>query len=103
MPNNSIMNKILLPALLTGTLFILSCGQGGDPVAKKKAELQKLKDQQAGLVTQIQKSEDELAKLDPASAKKEKTKLIAFLPVAPASFTHFIELQGKIDALNIAL
>lgn len=97
------MNKILLPALLTGTLFILSCGQGGDPVAKKKAELQKLKDQQAGLVTQIQKSEDELAKLDPASAKKEKTKLIAFLPVAPASFTHFIELQGKIDALNIAL
>ena len=37
-----------------------------------------------------------------SSAKKEKTKLVAFQPVAPAPFTHYIELQGKIDALNIA-
>jgi membrane fusion protein, multidrug efflux system len=103
MPNNSIMNKILLPALLTGTLFILSCGQGGDPVAKQKAELQKLKDQQVDLNAKIQKAEEALGKVDSSSAKKEKTKLVAFQPLAPAAFTHFIELQGKIDALNIAL
>ena len=96
------MNKILLSALFTGTVLFMSCGQTADPVAKKKAELQKLKDDQAALVSKIQKAEDDLAKVDSSAAKKEKTKLIAFQPVAPVSFTHFIELQGKIDALNIA-
>ena len=96
------MNKIFLSALITGTVFFMSCGQTGDAVAKQKAELQTLKDQQAALSTKIQKLEDALAKEDPSSVKKEKTKLIAFQPVVPAVFTHYIDLQGKIDALNIA-
>ena len=103
MPNNAIMNKIFLSALITGTLFLMSCGQTGDAVAKQKTELQKLKDQQADLSAKIQKAEEALGKVDLSSVKKEKTKLIAFQPVAPSSFTHYIELQGKIDALNIAL
>jgi membrane fusion protein, multidrug efflux system len=95
------MNKIFLTALTTGILFLMSCGQTADPVAKKKAELQELKNQQATLVTKIQKTEIELGKID-SSDKKEKAKLIAFQPVTPENFTHYIELQGKIDALNIA-
>ncbi len=87
--------------LLTGTLFIISCSQTADPIAAKKAELQKLKDEQAALITKIQKAEEELGKID-SSSKKEKAKLVAFQPVVPISFTHYIELQGKIDALNIA-
>ena len=97
------MNKLFLSALITGTVFFMSCGQTGDPVAKQKAELQKLKDQQADLTAKIQKAEEGLGKVDSSSVKKEKTKLVAFQPVAPTAFTHFIELQGKIDALNIAL
>jgi membrane fusion protein (multidrug efflux system) len=97
------MNKIFLAALLTGTCLIISCGQSGNDVAKQKEELQKLKDQQAALATKVQKAEEALSKVDSSSAKKEKTKLVAFQPVAPAAFTHYIELQGKIDALNIAL
>jgi membrane fusion protein (multidrug efflux system) len=96
------MNKIFLSALFTGTLFLISCSQAGDPVAKKKEELQKLKDQQSALVTKIQKAEEALGKVDSSSIKKEKTKLVAIQPVTPADFTHYIELQGKIDALNIA-
>jgi membrane fusion protein (multidrug efflux system) len=96
------MNKIFLYTLLTGTIFFISCGQSGDPIEKKKAELQSLKDQQVALVTKIQKAENELAEIDPSSVKKEKTKLVAVQPVIPTDFTHFIELQGKIDALNIA-
>jgi len=96
------MNKIFLYTLLSGTIFFISCGQSGDPIAKKKAELQRLKDQQVALVTKIQKAENELAEIDPSSVKKEKTKLVAVQPVIPTDFTHFIELQGKIDALNIA-
>jgi RND family efflux transporter MFP subunit len=97
------MNKIFLSAVLTGTLLIASCGQAVDPVAQKKAELQKLKDAQSDLSKKIQTAEDELAKLDTSSsAKKEKAKLVAVQAVAPISFTHYIDLQGKIDALNIA-
>ncbi len=97
------MKKIFLTALTTGTVLLMSCGQTGDPVAKQKAELQKLKDQQAALATKVQNAEEALGKVDSSSAKKEKTKLVAFQPVAPVAFTHYIELQGKIDALNIAL
>ena len=43
-----------------------------------------------------------MSKVDSSFAKKEKTKLVAFQAVTPGGFTHFIELQGKIDALNIA-
>jgi membrane fusion protein (multidrug efflux system) len=96
------MNKIFLSALFTGTILFMSCGQGGDPITKKKVELQSLKDQQVALVTKIQKAEQELAEIDPSSVKKEKTKLVAIQPVVPTDFTHYIELQGKIDALNIA-
>jgi RND family efflux transporter MFP subunit len=46
--------------------------------------------------------EEELSKLDTSFAKKEKTKLVAIQVAAPGNFTHFIDLQGKIDALNIA-
>jgi len=96
------MNRIFVSALLTGIVLMSSCGQTQDPVAKQKAELQKLKDEQASLSAKIAQAEEALSKIDSSSAKKEKAKLVAFQPVLPASFTHYIELQGKIDALNIA-
>jgi membrane fusion protein, multidrug efflux system len=96
------MNRILSFALLTGIVLMTSCGQTGDPIAVQKAELQKLKDDQANLVAKIQKSEEALAKMDTSSVKKEKAKLVAFEAITPTPFTHYIELQGKIDALNIA-
>ena len=102
MPKHPIMNKIFLSAVLTGTILFISCSNAGDPVVKKKAELQSLKDQQAALVTKIQQTEKELSDIDSTSVRKEKSKLIAFQPVVPTSFKHYIELQGKIDALNIA-
>ena len=96
------MNKIFLSALLSGSLLFISCSQAGDPISKKKAELQALKDQQAAIASKIQKAEEELSKIDSSSVKKEKTKLVAFQTVIPTDFTHYIELQGKIDALNIS-
>jgi RND family efflux transporter MFP subunit len=95
------MNKMFL-SLLTIALLVFSCKQAGDPVAQKKAELQKLKDAQADLSKKIQQIEDDLAKIDTSFAKKEKAKLVAVQAVAPGNFTHYIDLQGKVDALNIA-
>jgi RND family efflux transporter MFP subunit len=102
MPNNFFMNKIFLSVLATASLLVVSCSQTGDPIAKKKAELQKLKDSQLDISNQIRKVEEELSKLDTSFAKKEKTKLVAIQVAAPGNFTHFIDLQGKVDALNIA-
>ena len=96
------MNKIFFPLIITAVLLIVSCGPSADPVAKQKDELAKLKDQQAELTTKVQKAEEALAKVDSSSIKKEKTKLVAIQPVKAVNFTHFIDLQGKIDAFNIA-
>jgi len=97
------MNKIFLSALITVSLLVVSCSQSGDPIAKKKAELQKLKDNQADLSKKILAAEDELSKLDTSFGKKEKTKLVAVQAATAGNFTHFIDLQGKIDAQRFFL
>jgi len=97
------MRNTILSSVMAGTLLMISCGQPANPVAEKKAELKELKEQQSALATKIQKAEADLALIDTSSNKtREKTKLISFQSVTPGTFNHFIELQGKIDALNIA-
>lgn len=97
------MRNTILSSVIAGTLLITSCGQPANPVAEKKAELTALKEQQSALATKIQKAEADLALIDSSSDKsREKAKLVSFQPVTPGTFNHFIELQGKIDALNIA-
>jgi len=99
------MQKILHTALFATTILLVSCGAKNNDsaaVKEKKAKLEALKKQQEQLNTDIAGLEKELAKLDPASAKEEKAKLVATTAVAPETFTHFIDLQGKIDAVNIS-
>jgi len=99
------MKKMLTAIILGLTVMISSCGSSAadkdSPLEAKKIELSKLKDQQVKLTKQIADLEAELAKLDP-STKAEKAKLVAITTLAPVSFTHYIELQGKIDAENIS-
>ncbi|MDI9363528.1 MAG: efflux RND transporter periplasmic adaptor subunit [Flavobacterium sp.] len=91
------INKIMLYAALVA---ITACG--GSDVTKKKAKLEKLKKQQAEVTTNIATLEAEIAKLDPASVKAAQTKLVAIAPIATNTFTHYIDLQGKIEAVNIS-
>ncbi|HET6996696.1 MAG TPA: efflux RND transporter periplasmic adaptor subunit [Chitinophagaceae bacterium] len=92
--------KIVSAALF---IFILaSCGSGakdkkGD-VGDKKVELEKLRKQKGQLDADIKKLEDDIAKLDPSS--QEKTKLVSVAPVAEQDFTHYIDLQGRVEADN---
>ena len=87
--------------IISTMLLLAACG--GDNISKKKAELEELKKQQATTTENIAKLEAEIAKLDPASAKQEKAKLVTLAAVAPEQFTHFIDLQGKIEAENISI
>ena len=92
--------RIMKYTLSIVAMFILaSCGNSAKDsnatLNDKKAELQKLKDQS-------KKLEEDITKLDTAAAKAEKPKLVALTTIAPETFTHYIDLQGKIESENIS-
>jgi len=91
-----ILNASLVAALV---LTLAACGSSSKDsnatLTDKKAELQKIKDQQ-------KKLEDEISKIDTAASKAEKAKLVTLTTIAPESFTHYIDLQGKIESQNIS-
>ena len=100
------MNKLLMITTISVAVIITSCS-GGAKDAKgelndKKVKLEKLKTEKTKLDTDIKKLEDEIAKADPAS-QKDKAKLVAVAPVTQQDFTHYIELQGKVDAQDIVV
>lgn len=80
---------------------IASCGGGKQKgqLGDKKAELEKLKKEQKEVNDKISKLETEIGLLDPASVN---SKLVTVEAVGTSSFSHFIELQGKVDAKNTA-
>ncbi|HKC37608.1 MAG TPA: efflux RND transporter periplasmic adaptor subunit, partial [Chitinophagaceae bacterium] len=67
----------------------------------KKVKLEKLKKEKTTVETDIRKLEEEIAKLDPAS--QGKAKLISVAPVTQQDFTHYIDLQGKVDANDVVV
>jgi membrane fusion protein (multidrug efflux system) len=88
------------------TAFLLiSCGGGAKDEKGKtgdmKAQLEKLKKQKNELDAEIRQLEESIAKADPKSAQQAK-KLVSVDTIRTSDFSHFIELQGKIDAEGIA-
>ena len=101
------MKRILQYTFIAGFALVLaSCGAGAKEkkgsLGEKKATLEKLKTDQVTLSTKIKSLEDEIAKLDTSAGKSDKAKLIAITPVLTEDFSHYIDLQGKIDADNIS-
>jgi RND family efflux transporter MFP subunit len=100
------MNKFLMILTLAAATIITACS-GGAKDAKgdlndKKVKLEKLKSDKAKIDGDIKKLEDEIAKLDP-TARKDRAKLVSAAPVIQQDFTHYIELQGKVDASNVVV
>ena len=100
------MNKFLMMLTVATALIIASCS-GGAKEAKgdlndKKVKLEKLKTDKSKLDADIKKLEDEIAKADP-SGRKDRAKLVSANPVTQQDFTHYIELQGKVDASDIVV
>ncbi|MBC7848882.1 MAG: efflux RND transporter periplasmic adaptor subunit [Chitinophagaceae bacterium] len=85
-------------------VLIVACGssakeeKGG--LADKKQELAKLKTDQTAVNDKVRKLEDEIGKLD--SSTLVRPKLVAITALSTENFTHYIDLQGKIDAENIS-
>ena len=99
------MQKTVKFVLVGLSFFLASCGaktsDANNTIAEKKTQLEDLKKQQQKLSGDIAALEAEIVKLDPSS-KTEKTKLVSVAPVTPQNFTHYIELQGTIDAEDIS-
>lgn len=107
---NTVMNSLysfrlqgftlMMVAVLFGAPACTSKDQSKGDLAGKKARWQQLKSEQLKLTQEIQQLEQDIRSLDttaPATAKQ-----VEVITLAPANFTHFIDLQGKIDAEDIS-
>ena len=99
------MQKILNITLAASVvLLIAACGSSSKEkkgeAGDLKVKLEKLKKEKNGLDLQIRQVEEQLAKADPSSVQTQK--LVSVDTLRIQDFTHFIELQGKIDADNVA-
>jgi RND family efflux transporter MFP subunit len=82
-------NLLVILCLL---LVVVSCKPD------KKAQLEKLKKQEAELTGKIKALEKEIAATDTTKVDSSKIKVVAVTPVKPGSFKHFIDIQGRVDA-----
>ncbi|MEO5571238.1 MAG: efflux RND transporter periplasmic adaptor subunit [Bacteroidia bacterium] len=72
---------------------IISCSSG-DSVNKQK-ELETFKKQEMDLKAKIAKLEEEIGATD--STDKAKSKLVSVTEMKPQSFSHYIEVQAKVE------
>jgi RND family efflux transporter MFP subunit len=84
------MKKIVFIAFI---LIITACGKKDS--TDKKTELEKLKKEQSGLKEKIAKLEAELAAGD--STRADKIKIVSVTEMAKQPFTHFIEVQARVE------
>ena len=86
-------------------LIVQACGNSRKEetgkITDKKVQLEKLKSEQKKLNEEIATLETEISKSDP-TVSFGKAKLVAVTSLVPQTFTHYIELQGKVDAENIS-
>src|SRR5437588_192283 len=101
------IQNIRQAAWIITTIFFLSCSntskkQKDSVVTEKKTELAKLKTDKTKIDDKIKSLESELEKIDTGAARAIKAKLVGVQPVILQSFSHYLDLQGKIDAENIS-
>lgn len=87
------------------TLLLAGCGGGkktsNKALEEKKAQLAGMLKEQDALSGKITALQLEISKLDP-NGVEAKSKLVALDTISTGTFDHYIDLQGKIDAQNIA-
>jgi membrane fusion protein, multidrug efflux system len=91
--------------ILSIAFFLASCGGGAKDkkgnIGDMRSKLEKLKKEKNALDADIRKLEDQIAKADPKAAQQAQ-KLVSVDTIRIQDFTHYIELQGKIDAEGMA-
>ena len=98
------MQKLIPILFLSAMIFITSCGVQANKgtLGEKKVALENLKKEQITLLAKIKSLEADIAKLDTNSLKDDIAKLVGTSEVTSQDFSHYIDLQGKVDADNIS-
>jgi RND family efflux transporter MFP subunit len=79
------------------TMIAVACGSGNNSIEAKKASLEKLKKQALEINAQIASLEKEVGGSD-----NVKSVLVTVTPLVSQEFTHYIELQGKIESESVS-
>ncbi len=83
---------------VSACLFLVSCGSNSNDLAGKKKQLSEAKAELKELETKISSLETAIAKEDKGFKAEQRKKLVKIDTVATSQFSHFIEVQGTIDA-----
>ena len=93
------MKNISTVLASTLILFSIACG-GGSSLEKQKASLASLKKESLSLNAKIASLESAIEKA--GGAETAKSILVAVTPLATQDFTHYIELQGKVESESVS-
>ena len=94
--NFNILKTLVIVALAT---VVVACGKKEDNSLKgKKDQLAQLQQEATTIDEKIQKLQAEIDKLEPN--KIEKSKTVAVSPIIPATFDHYVESTGRLEAEN---
>ncbi len=100
------MNTIIKSSLVILTMLLISCGSSNKEakgtLGDKKAQLEKLKADLSKTTAEVQKLENEIILLDTVGGKQQKVKLVSIATAVTEDFSHYIDLQGRVDAENIS-
>lgn len=96
----NVYSRITLAFMIAA--FLAACS-ATTPEDDKKARLEKLKQEQADLSTEIQKLESEIAMENPDSVVSVRAKDVAVAELAVQGFDHYVQTQGHIESDNNVL
>jgi len=101
------MSFIIRTLILANILLVLAgCGasekENKGELNDKKAKVEELKKKQDALSKEIQKLQNEIKELDP-DAFDNNARLVIIDTLGKMDFSHYIELQGSVDADNISI
>jgi membrane fusion protein (multidrug efflux system) len=85
--------------------MLMSCGgnaKNENPLAEKKAALEKLTEEHNAIAGKMAALQIEIAKLDSNSSSSLVAKLVGITPVTTQTFSHYIDLQGSITSDNVS-
>lgn len=93
---NNISKSFLLVILFAG--LVVSCGDEPVTLEAKQKELLAKKAELRELSATISSLEKEIATLDPNTAAKNKVAFVGIEEISTATFDHYIDVQGQIEA-----
>ena len=101
------MKKIFVLMIITATVIVSGCSNSGkkdkNDLAGLKKQLETKKKEKNDAEAEIKTLEEKIAKLDTSAAQQQNKKLVAVQTLQTQDFTHYIDLQGKVDADNIVV